>query len=86
MFDLTDVGFVKRIVVGSTDAENIKRDSDVQAAMDLVNRCLSESPRGRIIGIERSFTLLNVGQHQIVLEAAVYHVGFARRPVWLANT
>lgn len=86
MFDLTDVGFVKRIVVGSTDAENIKRDSDIQAAMDLVNRCLSESPRGRIIGIERSFTLLNVGQHQIVLEAAVYHVGFVRRPVWLANT
>ncbi|HSP76905.1 MAG TPA: hypothetical protein VLQ93_00140 [Myxococcaceae bacterium] len=81
MFDLTDVGYVHRITVGSTDPEQLKREDEVRAAADLLNRCLAE--RGRIIGIEKNFSLLNIGEHQVVLQAMVYHVGFPRRPYWL---
>ena len=84
MFDLTDVGYVKRIVVGSTDPEKLTSQALVQAQTALLNRCLSELPKGRIVGIEKTFNLLNIGEHQVVLQALIYHVGFARRPFWLS--
>jgi hypothetical protein len=85
MFDLTDVGFVKRIVVGNTDPEKLLSEEEIQTATDLLNRCLSEAPRGRIVGVEKNFILLNIGEHQVVLQCMVYHVGFARKPFWLTE-
>ncbi|MDA8231195.1 MAG: hypothetical protein M0006_07645 [Magnetospirillum sp.] len=83
MFDLTDVGYIKRITVGSTDPEKLAAEEEVRVSADLLNRCLSEPPRGRIIGIEKNFAVLNIGEHQVVLQSMVYHVGFARKPYWL---
>lgn len=85
MFDLTNVGYVKRIVVGSTDPEKLTPDAAVQSQAALLNRCLTETPRGRIVGIEKNFTLLNIGEHQVVLQALIYHLGFARKPHWLTG-
>jgi hypothetical protein len=86
MFDLTDVGYVKRIVVGSTDPEKLSSEEAVQAEAALLNRCLSETPRGRIIGIEKNFAVLNIGEHQVVLQAMTYHIGFARKPYWIDDS
>lgn len=83
MFDLTDVAFVKRVTVGSRDPESLRTEDEVTAAADLLNRCLSEIPKGKILGIEKSFTLLNIGEHQVVLQWITYHVGFPRRPAWI---
>lgn len=85
MFDLTDVGFVQRIVVGSRDPEHLATEPEIQAAADLLNRCLSDTPRGKIIGVEKTFSLLNIGEHQVVLQAMIYHVGFQRKPYWLTE-
>lgn len=85
MFDLTDVGYVHRIVVGSTNPEQLAREEELQSSARLLNRCLSESPRGRIIGVEKTFSLLNIGEHQVVLQAMIYHLGFSRRPFWLES-
>ena len=85
MFDLTNVGYVKRIMVGSTDPEKLTPDAAVQAQAALLNRCLTETPRRRIVGIEKNFTLLNIGEHQVVLQALIYHLGFARKPHWLTG-
>lgn len=82
-FDLSGVGYVKRIIVGSEDPRNIRTEKEVQAAVDLLNRCLSEMPKGRIIGIEKTFSILSVGEHQVVLQCMIYHVGFERKPFWL---
>jgi hypothetical protein len=83
MFDLSDVGYVLRITVGSRDPQNLSSEKDIQAAVALLNRCLSESPRARIVGIEKTFNLLNIGEHQVVLQSMIYHVGFVRKPFWL---
>jgi hypothetical protein len=85
MFDLNDVKFVKRIVVGSNNPTQMLTDADLGQAQDLLNRCLSDTPKGAILGIERSFTILQIGEHQVVLQWLAYHVGFPRRPVWLAE-
>ena len=83
MFDLTDVGYVKRIVVGRDDPERVHSEEEVQQAADLLNRCLSETPKGKIIGLEKNFSILNIGEHQVVLQFMVYHIGFPRKPFWL---
>lgn len=83
MFDLSDVAFVKRIAVGSRDPEAMQSEGDIEAANDLLNRCLTDFPKGKIIGTEKSFQILSVGEHQVVLQWICYHVGFPRKPVWL---
>ena len=83
MFDLADVRFVKRIVVGSDNPERMKTEDEISQAVTLLNRCLTDSPKGTIIGTEKNFALLNVGEHQVVLQYVVYHVGFPRKPYWI---
>ena len=83
MIDLSDVRYVKRISVGTSDPGHILTEEDIQQAMDLLNRCLAGPPKGKIVGIEKSFKILNIGEHQAVLQWIVYHVAFERKPVWL---
>ncbi|WP_369926411.1 hypothetical protein [Xanthomonas sp. NCPPB 2632] len=85
MFDLSDVRFVKRIVVGSNNPSQMSTEDQVEEARALLNRCLSESPKGSIVGLEKSFTILQIGEHQVVLQWICYHVGFTRKPVWLGD-
>jgi hypothetical protein len=85
MFDLSDVRFVKRIVVGSNNPSQMSTEEQVEAARALLNRCLNESPKGSIVGLEKSFTILQIGEHQVVLQWICYHVGFMRKPVWLGD-
>ena len=80
--DLADITYVKRIVVGSSDPKVLQTEAEIAQTMALLNRCLSEPPKGRIIGIEKSFAVFQVGEHSAILQWLVYHVGFQRRPYW----
>ncbi|MBB3117994.1 hypothetical protein [Pseudoduganella violacea] len=82
-FQMTNIRFIKRIVVGNDNPQNMRTEAEVQEAMDLVNRCLSSTPRGYLLNVEKSFGLYNIGEHQIVLQYAVYHIGFERKPLYL---
>ena len=82
-FQLTNMRFVKRVVVGNDNPQSMRTEAEVQEQMDLVNRCLNSTPRGHLLNMEKSFGLYNIGEHQIVLQYAVYHVGFERRPSFL---
>jgi len=83
MFDLSEVRFVKRISIGTSDPSKMLSEEEVQSSMDLLNKCLTGPPKGTLIGIEKSFKILNIGEHQAVLQWLVYHVGFPRKPTWL---
>jgi hypothetical protein len=85
MIDLSDVGYVKRIVVGSNNPANLQSEEQIRTGMALVNRCLTETPKGRIIGVEKSFSILQVGEHNVVLQWLTYHIGFKRRPFWIED-
>lgn len=82
-FDIADVRFLKRVVVGNTDPANMRDESVIQKQMDYLNRCLSENPKGCIVGKEKGFHVVRLGEHQIALEYVAYHVGFKRKPVWM---
>lgn len=85
MAKIEDVGFVKRIVVGSLNPEQPASETESREKIALLNRCLAETPRGRIIGIEHPTTVVTSGDQQAIVQTVVYHVGFTRRPVWLAE-
>jgi hypothetical protein len=83
MVDLSEVRFVKRISVGTSNPGHVLAEQEIQEAVNLLNRCLNGPPKGSIIGIEKSFRVLTIGEHQALLQWIVYHVGFPRKPVWL---
>ena len=82
-FDLADVKFVKRIVVGTSDPNKLDNEDFIQKQTEVLNRCLNERPRGYIIGQEKNFKVLRLGEHQVVVQNIVYHIGFKRVPAWL---
>lgn len=82
-FDLTDVRFVHRIVVGSQNGDSLPSEDEAQSAITLLNRCLTVAPKGRILGIEKTAKVLNIGEQQLVIETLAYHIGFPRKPAWL---
>lgn len=85
-FDITEMGHIERITVGSVTPDNIPTEEENQQKMALVNRCLTDFPKGRIIGIERSFSVIRIGEHQVVLEVVIYHIGFKKAPIWLTES
>ena len=58
VFDISSVGYVKRIVIGNNNPEKATDERTIQKQIDLLNRCLTEYPKGKIIGIERNFFIL----------------------------
>lgn len=82
-FHLSNIRYIKRIVVGNDNPQSMKTEAEVEQAMDLVNLCLSSTPRGYVLNVEKSFGLYNIGEHQIVLQYAVYNIGFERKPMFL---
>ncbi|AQM69930.1 hypothetical protein ACOMICROBIO_LMKGKHOH_04026 [Vibrio sp. B1FIG11] len=84
-YDITDISHVERLVIGSTEPDRIPTEQETQNRMKTLNQYLQTSPRGRVIGTERSFSLVRIGEHQVVLEAVAYHIGFKRKPSWLTS-
>jgi len=82
-FDLTDIQFVKRITIGTSDPRVLRDENYIEQQTEILNRCLGERPKGHIIGQEKNFTLLRLGEQQVVIQSIVYHIGFKRKPAWL---
>jgi len=81
---LSEISYVKRVTVGSIS--RVLDESALEEQVKLLNRCLNEFPRGRIINIE--ITRLEVPGDpnkdlKIVIQRTTYHVGFKRKPSWI---
>ncbi len=84
-FDLSEVRYVKRIVIGTSDPGKLEDESYIEKQTELLNRCLNDLPKGHIIGQEKNFRIVRIGEHQVVVQNIVYHIGFKRVPLWLQN-
>ncbi|EAS5353208.1 hypothetical protein D8V81_23195 [Salmonella enterica] len=84
IFSLSGIGFVKRITTGNpTPSVPYSEEEEVTQPTSLLNKCLSEPPKGHITGIEKNFILLNMGEHQVIQQWIVYHIAFERKPLWI---
>lgn len=82
-YDISNAAYVKRIIVGNNNPEKSFDETVIEKQLELLNKCLHENPKGRIIALERNFFILNIGEHQVVVQYVAYHIGFPRKPVWL---
>lgn len=82
-FSLCDVGYVYRLVVGNSNPECEPDEERHHKQVELLNKCLSSVPKGKIIAQEKNFYILNIGEHQTVMQYIVYHIGFSHKPYWL---
>ncbi len=80
---LYDVSYVYRLVLGNDNPEQQPDEEKYKKQLSVLNRCLSSSPKGKIIAQEKNFYILNIGEHQVVMQYIVYHIGFERKPYWL---
>jgi len=83
--DLSEIRHVERIGVGSLNPNQPISEEQRDAQIAFLNRCLSESPRGYVIGQEKSTAVFEVGEHQITMQIITYHVGFTRKPRWIED-
>lgn len=84
-FSLTDIRYVHRVVVGNDNPETQPDEEKYGKQLQQLNQCLNGYPKGKIIGQEKNFYLLNIGEHQVVMQYIVYHVGFERKPAWVQD-
>lgn len=80
--NLYDVGYVKLVTVGSINPNNPVSEESKKQQLDILNQCLNDFPKGKIIGIDRSIGRYQVGEHELTMEKLTYHIGFRRRPLW----
>lgn len=80
--NLYDVGYVKLVTVGSINPNNPVSEESKKQQLDILNQCLNDFPKGKIIGIDRSIGRYQVGEHELTMEKLTYHIGFKRRPLW----
>lgn len=80
--NLYDVGYVKLVTVGSINPNNPVSEESKKQQLDILNQCLNDFPKGKIMGIDRSIGRYQVGEHELTMEKLTYHIGFKRRPLW----
>ena len=81
--EIQDISYIKMVTIGSINPNHPLSDQEKQKQIDELNRCLNESPKGRIIAFDRSVGQFVVGQHEFIMEKITYHVGFKRKTYWI---
>ncbi len=82
-FSLDRIRFIKKITVGTVNPQVPFSEEEQEQQIALLNRCLNDYPRGKIIGRDVSIATFQLGEHQMNMQKTTYHVGFERKPHWL---
>ncbi len=80
---LEDITYIKTVTVGSINPNLPFSDKERENQVELLNRCLNDFPRGKIIGQDKTVATYTVAQHQFLMERTTYHIGFQRKPLWM---
>lgn len=79
---LADIRYVKLVPMGSVNPNNLLSDQAREEQAALLNKCLSDYPKGIIIGKDITIGRYLIGEHELTMERVTYHVGFPRKPSW----
>jgi hypothetical protein len=78
-FDISDIKHVKRFVIGNNSPQRLKTEAELEDDLAKMNQYIVNH-KGKIVGQEKNFVVLQMGEHQCVVQYIVYHVGFTRVP------
>ena len=76
-FDVPDIKWVERFIVGISNPDRYLTQSEIDSQMEVVNKALRY---GKIVSVEQNFTIMSLGKKDIITQYTVYHVGFKQRP------
>lgn len=76
-FDVPDVKWVERIVVGSSNPTNPLTEAEIAQQIERVNR---ELRYGMIVSVETNINKFNVEGREVLGQYTVYHIGYKSRP------
>ncbi len=79
---LSEIHYVKQVPIGSVNPNNPLSDQSREEQVALLNRCLTDYPKGIILGKDISIGRYQLGEHELTMEKVTYHIGFTRRPSW----
>lgn len=80
---LADITYIKTVTVGSINPNLPFSDKERENQVALLNRCLHDFPRGKIIGQDKTVATYTLAEHQFIMERTTYHIGFRRKPMWM---
>lgn len=83
---MEDIHYIKLVTIGSVNPNNPLSEQSRAEQAELLNRCLTDYPKGVIIGKDVTIGRYQVGEHELVMEKITYHVGFTRKPPWEEET
>ena len=76
-FDIPDIKWVERFIVGISNPDRFLTQAEIDLQMEDVNSALRY---GKLVSVEQNFTLMKLGNKDIVTQYTVYHIGFKQRP------
>ena len=76
VIDLSEVTHIKRHVVGNSNPKVRLGEEEIQQQVEQLNEYLE---KGRIVNIEKYYTVVQSGDAQLVMEYCAYHLGFKRK-------
>lgn len=76
-FDIPDIRWVERFPVGMTHPDKELTQKEIEWQAERLNRALRY---GKIIGVERNFTNIQVDNKTVLTSYLVYHIGYKSRP------
>lgn len=79
---MEDIRYIKLVTIGSVNSGNPLSEQSREEQAKLLNRCLTDYPKGVIIGKDITVGRYQVGEHEFIMEKTTYHVGFKRKPPW----
>ncbi|MCL2187575.1 MAG: hypothetical protein FWC16_05940 [Defluviitaleaceae bacterium] len=82
---LSDFHFIKEVAIGSINPNVMFSEEAREQQLALLNKCIGTSPKGTIIGKDISIGRYKMGEHELTMQKTIYHIGFLRKPVWIAE-
>jgi hypothetical protein len=83
LYELGDIKYIKVVTIGSINPNLPFSDKERDSQVNILNKCLNDLPKGRIIGYDKTVATYMISEHQFVMEKTTYHIGFKRKPLWL---
>lgn len=81
--ELKDITYIKAVTIGSINPNLPFSEKERDSQVNILNRCLNNFPKGKILGYDKTLATYMIAEHQFVMEKTTYHIGFKRKPLWL---
>ena len=82
-YALDRIRFIKKVTIGTVNPQVPFSEEEQDKQLAILNRCLNDYPRGKIIGRDIAIGTFQLGEHQMSMQRTTYHIGFERKPMWI---